>query len=569
MPRRRRAKAETALISHRTPDLAALLEEAKTCELAPLRRFLAAGGRADVLVPTERADGSFVSAPLLFTAIINSARLPDLRSTIELLLDAGANVNAFLVDDTLGELSILMSACQTPFSIEPLKILLQHGADVCLQTLSTGLTALHVAAACGFTDRCQLLLEANRRTLELCASGGRSAIFEAAIKGHLPVVELLHKGYGADLFAVDGKGWTLLHVAVRSQPLLAYLIRNGLDINAVNSSMQTPLHIAAFLGRAAAAKMLLEHGAINNSNDNRSSTPLHIACRTRHADVAELLLNSGLQAAATVNAAGLTLLMQAVTHGDLEVVAVLLQHGADVLAVTSEGMTALHRAAYSGGADIARVLLQHGADVNASDVNGLTPLMSAVLGSNTECMQLLLDAGAELHATNVRGEPPLLYAAQHGSVECVQLLLEAGADLSVVSALSCATVLHAAAINEEYPEVLQVLLQRSDIIALINSVATRCDCCGRTTPLMWCSQPAHVKLLLAAAADAHMTSDTDDTCLHVAAAHKRPASVVCLLIKAGVNLHAVNSEGKTAAQVATDCGNTLTASLLTRAAMGP
>jgi ankyrin repeat protein len=67
----------------------------------------------------------------------------------------------------------------------------------------------------------------------------------------------------------------------------------------------------------------------------------------------------------------------------------------------------------------------------------------------------------------------------------------------------------------------------------------------------------------------HVTSSTGNTCLHVAALHKRPASVVCLLIKAGVNLHAVNNEGRTAAQVAADCGNTLLAALLTRAAAGP
>jgi ankyrin repeat protein len=41
---------------------------------------------------------------------------------------------------------------------------------------------------------------------------------------------------------------------------------------------------------------------------------------------------------------------------------------------------------------------------------------------------------------------------------------------------------------------------------------------------------------------------------------------MCLLIKAGVDLHAVNSDGKTAAQVAADSGNTLAAALLTRAA---
>jgi ankyrin repeat protein len=46
------------------------------------------------------------------------------------------------------------------------------------------------------------------------------------------------------------------------------------------------------------------------------------------------------------------------------------------------------------------------------------------------------------------------------------------------------------------------------------------------------------------------------------------AAVLCLLIKAGIDLRAVNAAGKTAAQVAAACGNTLAAALLTRAAVG-
>jgi ankyrin repeat protein len=54
--------------------------------------------------------------------------------------------------------------------------------------------------------------------------------------------------------------------------------------------------------------------------------------------------------------------------------------------------------------------------------------------------------------------------------------------------------------------------------------------------------------------------------LHVAAAHKLTAPVLCLLIKAGVDLRALNDDGETAAEVASSNGNTLAAALLTRAA---
>jgi ankyrin repeat protein len=42
--------------------------------------------------------------------------------------------------------------------------------------------------------------------------------------------------------------------------------------------------------------------------------------------------------------------------------------------------------------------------------------------------------------------------------------------------------------------------------------------------------------------------------------------MLCLLIKAGADLHAVNNEGKTAAQLAHDKGHTLIEQLLNRAA---
>jgi ankyrin repeat protein len=103
----------------------------------------------------------------------------------------------------------------------------------------------------------------------------------------------------------------------------------------------------------------------------------------------------------------------------------------------------------------------------------------------------------------------------------------------------------------------------------MNDLAPMCDCCGNRTALMSCKQPAQLNLLLAAGADVHKTTDTGNTALHVAAKHKHTAPILCLLIKAGVNLSAVNSAGVTAAELAVQCGNELAAALLKRAATGP
>jgi uncharacterized protein len=185
-------------------------------------------------------------------------------------------------------------------------------------------------------------------------------------------------------------------------------------------------------------------------------------------------------------------------------------------------------AACTDRTDAAALLLQHGAAVNILNNNGMMPLLFAALCSSAELVQLLLDAGAE-HPAN-------------------------------------ATLLHTATDNIKHPEVLKLLLEQRGAAATIDDVAVECDCCGPRTAIMKCEQPAHLKLLLAAGADVHKTTDRGNTALHVAAVHKFAGPVICLLIKAGVDLHALNSAGMTAAQVAADSGNTPAAALLIRAA---
>jgi ankyrin repeat protein len=64
----------------------------------------------------------------------------------------------------------------------------------------------------------------------------------------------------------------------------------------------------------------------------------------------------------------------------------------------------------------------------------------------------------------------------------------------------------------------------------------------------------------------HVANEAGNTALLVAAKHNWKAPMICLLIKAGANLYAVNNEGQTAAQIAHDEGHTLIEQLLNRAA---
>ncbi len=62
----------------------------------------------------------------------------------------------------------------------------------------------------------------------------------------------------------------------------------------------------------------------------------------------------------------------------LEVIAILLAHGANVNARQQGGWTALHAAAQNGDVEIAKLLIAHGADAEARADNNQTPHRSSV-----------------------------------------------------------------------------------------------------------------------------------------------------------------------------------------------
>jgi ankyrin repeat protein len=77
-----------------------------------------------------------------------------------------------------------------------------------------------------------------------------------------------------------------------------------------------------------------------------------------------------------------------------EVVALLIQHGADVNAKTDSGFVALFWAARYGHDRVAKVLIEHGADVNARDKDGITALKWAEPNHQAKVIALLQAAGA-------------------------------------------------------------------------------------------------------------------------------------------------------------------------------
>lgn len=64
-------------------------------------------------------------------------------------------------------------------------------------------------------------------------------------------------------------------------------------VRATDSTGATPLHIAAALGRADAARLLLANGADPDAADDSGLTPLHFAAGALHGDIVDMLLSAG------------------------------------------------------------------------------------------------------------------------------------------------------------------------------------------------------------------------------------------------------------------------------------
>jgi ankyrin repeat protein len=581
-----------AITRHKQRALAKLLVAGSSCELAAVRRYLAAGGTPNAVVKLHLCDkrthdGELVAGPegnvpLLLTAVINHHG--EHAGSLELLLNAGARVDSIGHRADGSDCTALMWAAERPCCDEPLKLLLQRGANPCWQSRCDGIAALHLAANYGHIEKCKLLLEASSgRALNIAAADGRTPLWLAANRGHLGVVQLLQQ-HGADLTAlVDSE--TLLHCVARSEstaclPVLEYLLSAGLEVNAVQKEGITALGLAAYLGNLELVQVLLERGADPNIVDKiEGYTILHRLTEqsspsSNSLPELECLLNSGrVDVNAISGFANMTALHFAVVHKRTEVVQLLLEHGADPHIPNAVagvgGLVPLLSATAAGHTAVVELLLNHNAA--AVPVRGtaqyrreLQLLMHAVGQEQADIVALLLARGIDVDAADQSGWSALHYAIgrDHKTVKVVKLLLQSGADpnkLPAVTAEDTAAPLRAAVCRGDAAVVQLLIAAGADIDNLFEECSTPL--------LMAADKPAVVKLLLAAGADVHCTALNGDTCLHVAAARGYCAPVLCLLIKAGVDLHAVNSAGKTAAQVAHDAGHTLAQQLLNRAAL--
>ena len=185
-------------------------------------------------------------------------------------------------------------------------------------------------------------------------------LFQAIGKGDLPIVKAIIESDPQLAASKNEKGQSAVLLAVYSGQ------RNVLDF-LLSQNLTLELHEAAATGKLTNVQQIVESSpALANSFSPDGFPIAALAAFLGHLDVTEYLISKGADVnAISTNGTGYTALTGAVASGQTNIVAYLLQHGADANYRYGPGYSPLLTAAANGHLEIAKLLLTHGADAHA------------------------------------------------------------------------------------------------------------------------------------------------------------------------------------------------------------
>ena len=161
---------------------------------------------------------------------------------------------------------------------------------------------------------------------------------------------------------------------------------------------------------------------VDTNSGHLGSTPLMEAARFGHHEVCEYLItqeNANLEA---IDNDQRTALIIASSRNKTEVIKVLLQHKANVMARTKNGSHAAYLAALIGYPDTLKMLIEEdGAVINLKGLNGETPLIVASRRKRVDlCKYLVENENANVDLKDNNGKTAIQYAKTRYIIEILE-----------------------------------------------------------------------------------------------------------------------------------------------------
>jgi len=384
---------------------------------------------------------------------------------VDQLLAAGANVNA---KNDYG--STPLSEAAVVGNVVVIKKLLKAGAEV-ESPNEDGQTALMVVARTSNLEAAKLLLDKGANVNAREKWRGQTALMWAAAENQPEMVRLLirHKANVNERSALTNfdrqvtseprmqarpaGAFTPLLYAARKGCLdcAKYLVDAGADVNLTDPDGVTPMLLATLNLNFDVAELLLKHGTDVDKWDTWGRSALYAAV-----DMNTLPFSGRADRPSTGKITGTQLIDELLKAGANPNLQLKLfppyrslrdDRGADLLLTV--GTTPLLRAAKGGDIEVMKLLLAHGANPNLPNINGITPLMAAAGNASSgldtrgrykteeqavEAVNLLLAAGVDINQKDNNGQTALYGAAIRGWNDMVKNLASHSADVRVKDA---------------------------------------------------------------------------------------------------------------------------------------
>ncbi|KAH6975725.1 ankyrin repeat-containing domain protein, partial [Ilyonectria destructans] len=370
-------------------------------------------------------------------------------SAVQMLLNAGAEVELISKGETAICTAIRNDNCDI------LHLLLLHGADP--NPPGVRITPLAIAAIRGNVDMIRSLLTAGAEvdrlscrpeisniepnvmatplfwTFFVCSDGPENRLSSNQCKILKDTTSLLlsfdaDPNLGSEGSSAEISPWSVI-CSVQNPSLAEMLLEYGANPNIPDCSGLYPIQAAAMYGRNEIAQLLVDaHADVNAPADGQYfctalewavHIEFHLWSSGKEEELVRILLNAG----ARIEDKG-ALLLEAICANLFNFALELLEDGIDANASSP----ALMEAARVGNMELVRLLLNCGADINAQldELGVMSPLKFSIRNGDFNMAKLLLEKGADINAPTPSDEDitALELAALRGSLDIVHLLLE-------------------------------------------------------------------------------------------------------------------------------------------------
>ncbi|XP_047501308.1 85/88 kDa calcium-independent phospholipase A2-like isoform X1 [Penaeus chinensis] len=222
----------------------------------------------------------------------------------------------------------------------------------------------------------------------------------------------------------DGEGLYPIHVAVENEneKVITALIAAGAELDVVDKSGNTPLHIAASKSITVIQALKMKHNPVLNKKNKAQETPLLLAAQCSKLDNIKHLIQLG----ANIN------------HKD-EIVDQSNQSYWDKVEKLVQAKDISSKDLHKGGnllhwvktRELTDLCLDIGCNPDLRNSADQTPLHIMVVRNRIQCIVTLLCRGARANYADVDGMTPLHLAAAHCSPTLVQAFIVFGGEINV------------------------------------------------------------------------------------------------------------------------------------------